>query len=257
MEWFASSLKRKLNDPDLDKIEAVLEGLAAQKEKYTDTRALSPVSKMPFKIHDLLQIGLRRILELSDASVRELNRQNVSSSMVLVRAVFETSCLLFDAANRVVAASAKDDVKELDELDKFLMDVLMGFKSKEWGFSEEFAARNVLTIIQRIGKQLGIDLMWYYEGLSEHAHPNYLGMMSVYRLTSEDGNPIVRYADSPNEARDTSIGIAIGGFAMAVEMMNMALVRYAEVAGRFTTLAERQIHEAGTWPREVEYPVKR
>jgi hypothetical protein len=175
MEWFARSLKRKLDDPELDRIEVALQELLAKKEEYTDVRALSPAAKMPFKTHDLLQIGLRRVLELADASVRELNRQNVSTSMVLVRAVFETSCLLFDAANRVVAATKTDDVKELDELDKFLMDVLVGFKSKEWGFSEEFTARNVLTIIQRIGTQLDIDLMWYYDGLSEHAHPNYLG----------------------------------------------------------------------------------
>jgi hypothetical protein len=212
---------------------------------------------MPFKIHDLLQIGLRRTLELAEASIRELNRQNVSTSMVLVRAVFETTCLMFDAANRVVAVMETDDVKQLDELDKFLMDVLVGFKSKEWGYSEELAARNVLTIIQRIGKQLGIDLMWYYEGLSEHAHPNYLGMMAVYRQTAEDGNPSVRYADAPNEGRDASIRIAIGGLAMGLEMMKMALERLAAVVGKFASLYERGSYEGGTWPKELAYPIKR
>lgn len=32
------------------------------------------------------------------------------------------------------------------------MDVLVGFKPKDWGFSEEFAARNVPTIIRRAGE---------------------------------------------------------------------------------------------------------
>ncbi len=257
MEWFARSLKRKLEDRDLDKIEETLLVLIASKEKVTDVRNLSPFAKMPFKIHDLLQIGLRRNIELAEASIRELNRQNVTTSMVLVRAVFETASLLFDSANRVVDVAKKDDVKVLDELDKFLMDVLVGFKSKDWASSEEFVARNVLTIIQRIGKQLDIDMMWFYEGLSEHAHPNYLGMMATYRLTAEVGNPIVKYADSPNESRDASIKIAVGGLAMGLDMTKMALERHATIANQFATLAERGIHEGGTWPTDLEYPIKR
>jgi hypothetical protein len=82
-------------------------------------------------------------------------------------------------------------------------------------------------------------------------------MMAVYRQTPEEGNPIVRYTDAPNEGRDASIKIAIGGLAMALEMMNMALGRHAEIAGKFAALAERGIHDGGTWPAGVEYPVKR
>ena len=257
MEWFARALKRKFNNKDFERVEGTLATLIRLKERTTDVRTLSPVAKMPFKVHDLLQIGLRRNIELTEAAVRELNRQNVTTSMVLARAVFETGSLLFDSANRVVEVTATEKTQALDELDKFLMDVLLGFKSKDWASSEEFVARNVLTIIQRIGKQLGIDMMWYYEGLSEHAHPNYLGMMATYRLAAEAGNPIVRYADSPNESRDASIKIAIGGLAIGVEMTQFALERHRGVAHQFAELAERAIYEGGTWPPDLGYPVKR
>jgi len=250
-------LQRKFVDQNLYRIEERLLSLIGMREKVTDVRDHSPVAKMPFKVHDLLQIGLRRTLELAEASIRELNRQNVTTSMVLVRAVFETGALLFDSAQRVVDVVEKDDVKELDQLDKFLMDVLVGFKSKDWAASEEYVARNVLTIIERIGKRLKIDTMWFYEGLSEHAHPNYLGMMATYRGTPEEGNPIVKYADGPNSGRDGSIKIAFGGLDIGLGFTEGALEKYGDVAKGFALLTERAIYEGGTWPRDVAYPVKR
>jgi hypothetical protein len=116
-----------------------------------------------------------------------MNLQKVTSSNVLVRAILETSCLMLDASRLAEKAVKDGDTKKVDEVDKFLMDVLMGFKSPEWGFSEEYVARNVLTIIQRLTKELGIDLMWFYEGLSEHAHPNYLGMLGTYQTPPPEG----------------------------------------------------------------------
>lgn len=257
MEWFTREFKRKFQDKDIDKIETLLQTLRERKERSTDVRDLSPVAKLPFKVYDLLQIGLRRNLELAEAAVRELNRQNVSTSFVLARAALETTCLLYDAMRRVMAATEKDDTKELDELDKFLMDVLFGAKSQAWGFSEELVARNILTIIQRLSKQLGIDLMWFYDGLSEYAHPNYHGMMAVYRETAEVGNPIVKFADSPNEQRDASLTTAIGALVIALDMLRIAFEEHANVRTRFAALCERAIHERGTWPADVEYPIKR
>lgn len=255
MEQFTEAFGQRIGEEDLRKIEQLLASLPERSDKWTDVRALSPVAKLPFKIYDLLQIGLRRSLELGDASVRELNRENVTTSMVLVRSLFETTCLLFDAARRVAAVTDENDVSKLDELDKFLMDVLFGFKSKELGFSEEYTARNVLTIIQRITKQIGVDLMGFYEGLSEHAHPNYLGMMSVYRQPAEVGNPVVRFCDGPSEARDASLKTAISGLAIALEMLEMTMNQHAKSKGQFAALCERQIYEAGTWPQGIEYPV--
>jgi len=39
--------------------------------------------------------------------------------------------------------------------------------------------------------------MWFYEGLSEHAHPNYLGMLGTYGGRLVDGWANIRgYAGS-------------------------------------------------------------
>ncbi len=167
LEVFSTQFRELHQDDDTGKIEATLAQLETWLVPEMDGRMFSPTSKLPAKLFDLLQVGLRRTIELSDASIREMNRGNVIASYVLVRAILETTCLLFDASRLGEKAVQKNDTKMLDDVDKFLMDVLVGFKSKGWGFSEEYIARNVLTIIQRLSKELGIDLMWFYEGLSE------------------------------------------------------------------------------------------
>jgi len=142
------------------RIEETLGKLTGWLAPSMDGRALSPVSKLPAKLFDLEQVGLRRVMELAEASVREMNRGNVIVSYVLVRAALETSCLMLDASRLAIKTVKKNEVAALNDVDKFLMDVLVGFKSKEWGFSEEYIARNVLTIIQRLSKELEIDLLW-------------------------------------------------------------------------------------------------
>ena len=86
MESFTDALKGKFADNDLNGIEDLLRTLNGCKIDHTDVRDLSPVAELPFKIHDLLHIGLRRVIEIAEAAVRELNRENVSTSFILIRA---------------------------------------------------------------------------------------------------------------------------------------------------------------------------
>jgi hypothetical protein len=258
MEWFSKHIKRTYGAEDFDRIETTLQWLIGRKVRSVDGRALSPVSKVPAKIHDLLQVGLRRTIELTEGAVRELNQQNITNSYVLVRGTLETTCLLLDAVRRVEGVVEKDDPAGMNELDKFLMDVLMGFKSKEQGFSEEYTARNVLTIIQRLTKQLEVELMWFYEALSEHAHPNYLGMMGTYQTSPPEGEFTVRFFPRPeDETLAASMKTVVSGLAISVEMLRMAFNHYDVVAARFAALCERDLYEGGTWPKGIEYPVKR
>jgi hypothetical protein len=90
---------------------------------------------------------------------------------VLVRAVFETSCLMYDIASQLERVVGEGDPAGVDDLDKNLVAVLLGHKSQDWAMAEEIIARNVITIIQRLTKQLDVPLLWFYDGLSEHAHP--------------------------------------------------------------------------------------
>ena len=82
---------------------------------------------------------------------------------------------------RVESVTQQDETQLLDDLDKFLMDVLFGFKQHDFEETKEFPARSVLTVIEKTAKRLDVDLMNFYGGLSEQAHPNYLGMLSLYQ----------------------------------------------------------------------------
>lgn len=186
-----------------------------------------------------------------------MNRGSITSSYVLVRAVLETTSLLLDASGRAAKAVQSNDTKNLDTLDKFLMDVLAGFKSPEWGFSEEFTARNVLTIIQRLSKELDIDIMWFYEGLCERAHPNYLGMLGTYQTAPPQGDFVVKFHSPEGEQLKLHMEMAISGLAIATEMMRMAFSKFDTIATPFALLAERELYEGGTWPEGKEYPVRR
>jgi hypothetical protein len=257
MEKFTRDFRELHQDDDVDKIDETLARLESWLVPEMDGRALSPTSKLPAKLFDLLQVGLPRTIELSEASIREMNRGNVTASCVLVRAILETTCLLLDASRLADKTIQKNETAMLNDVDKFLMDVLVGFKSKEWGFSEEYIARNVLTIIQRLSKELGIDLMWFYEGLSERAHPNYLGMLGTYQTAPPEGEFVVKFHAPAGEGLKLHMSMAIGGLAIATEMMRMALQKFDEIATAFAVLAERDIYEGGTWPEGMEYPVKR
>ena len=245
------------HDDDITRVEETLAKLQGWLVTSIDGRALSPVSKLPAKLFDLLQVGLRRTIELAEAAVREMNGGNVVVSYVLVRATFETACLMLDASRLAKKTVAKNDIALLNDVDKFLMDVLVGFKSKGWGFSEEYIARNVLTIIQRLSKELDIELMWYYEGLCEYAHPNYFGMLGTYQTPPPPGEFVVQFGSPSEERLQISMKMVIGALAMGLEMMALALTNQDEVMPAFVDLCERDIHQGGTWPKGLEYPIKR
>lgn len=186
MERFVEGVKRVCVNDTPDQIELVLEDLLKRKIRRVDLRTISPVAGVPLKVFQLFQIGLWRTTELAEAAVRELNREHVSSSHVLVRAVYETCALMLETIRRVEELVNSGDVAKVNDLDGFLKDVLLGSKSKEWSFSEEYAARNVLTLLQKLTKATGLNLMGFYETLSERAHPNYLGMLAVYHRRSPE-----------------------------------------------------------------------
>jgi hypothetical protein len=62
LEQFTEAFKQRIHEKDLGKIEHLFVRLSDRSDKRTDVREPSPVSKLPFKIYDLSQIGLRRSL---------------------------------------------------------------------------------------------------------------------------------------------------------------------------------------------------
>ena len=94
MERFSGAIRSAYEEhecpPD---IHEALGRLIERKVPEIDGYLLSPVSSLPSKVADVLQLGTRRTIDLTESSIREINREQVISSCLLVRGVLETACL--------------------------------------------------------------------------------------------------------------------------------------------------------------------
>jgi hypothetical protein len=97
--------------------------------------------------------------------------------------------------------------------------------------------------------------MGFYEGLSEHAHPNAHGMALTYAETHKAC--VTTYTDRKQTRVEVSLGLAISALASGLQIAEMANQHWDEDRLQFTLLAEKNIHDKGTWPKEVPYPIPR
>lgn len=239
---------------DLAETEATLDKLIARVVPESDGYMLSPVSQAPAIVHDLMQCGLRRSLELSEAAIAEINKQNFVNMCVLVRAAFETECLLFDAATRVRKVVRSNDTKQLEELCEHLKKIVIGGKS-EWKISDVETV-SILTAIQRTSKELEGVAWKMYEMLSEYAHPNYHGMLATY---TKPGKPacVTTFVNRRDERVKTTTSAALATFSTGLHILEVAYERYDGFIEDLALLAERRHYEAGEWPKELPYPLVR
>lgn len=238
-------------------IEESVSNLSARKVATADGVALSPVSKLPAKFHALVQVGIRRSVELSEASIREMNRMHVISTCVLVRGVFETACVLFDVVRGVAKAVESGDTLAAETLDLTLSTVLLGHGPKVGAFIEpgKYKATNILTIIQRLEKDLNVPFGGFYEGLSEYAHPNYHGMMAVY-FDGHDGST-ARFTDASEGRTKAAMVLATCACATSLKIVERSAQHQSDLTVRLACLAEKSIYERGVWPADAPYPIPR
>ena len=175
METLSAAIReRHTREGSCDAIDIALGELAARKVPEIDGYLLSPVSSLPSKIADLLQLGTRRTIDLAESAIREINLQQVNSSCLLARAVLETCCLMLYLSEQIRQTVQEPNKADLDKLNEFASNMLMGSgpKAKTFYFKEGYVVTNILTIIEKLDTKLETPFIGFYEGLSEHAHPN-------------------------------------------------------------------------------------
>jgi len=254
MERFSEVIKRKYADFRLEEVEATMDRLMTRVVPESDGYMLSPGSMAPAMVFDLLQCGLRRTIELTDAAIKEINVSNMTTSCVLSRAAFETECLVCDAMRRVKVVACSGDTKQLTELYEYLKKVSLGGRSK-YKISDVESV-SILTAIQRVSKDFE-DVPWeLYETLSEHAHPNYHGMLATY---TEIGKPacITTFVDRRPGRLEAATLAALGAICNGLDILEIAFESYDNFIDALAVLAERRNHEAGEWPNDLPYPLVR
>ena len=84
-------VKQKFSSLPFAEVEKVLKKAEAARVHVYKVREVSPVAKIPQKVFDLLQIGLRRNLELATSFVDIFNSELFTPLFVIARAVLEMS----------------------------------------------------------------------------------------------------------------------------------------------------------------------
>ncbi|NQT84228.1 hypothetical protein HQ563_14465 [bacterium] len=254
MKTFDDELRNSYRGLDYDAVEEQLErGKAAQ---ITVSRAseVSPVTKVPLEAQALLQVGLRRNMELTASFVESFNAELFAPLFLTGRAVLETACLLWEFWARTDRIVKEQDKAALDDFEDRITKALLGVKSPACGGDpENYPAPNVLTIIDRLNKREFPRLRWFYDTLSEFAHPNYFGMHAAYGRVDDSAQEI-RYVDRPFGKDVKLLAMAIDAIAAGLLMTVSAVEKYEKDLLPFTRLCEEAIHDGGTWPSDVPYP---
>ena len=258
METLSAKIReRYARDNSCEDIDAALDVLTSRRVPEIDGYLLSPVSSIPSKIADLLQLGTRRSIDLAESTIRETNREQLNSSCVLARAVLETACLMLYISLQVRRAVQDPTTADFDKLNTFMTNTLVGSgrKAKTFYFKEGHVVTNILTIMEKLDKELETAFLGFYEGLSEHAHPNAHGMALTYAETHKAC--VTTYTNQKQSRMEVSLGLAIGTLASALQSADMANRYWDSDREAFILLHEKMIHDAGRWPKDTPYPIPR
>jgi hypothetical protein len=252
---FDSDLKQKHSLLPYEEIEALVGRSDNASVRVSRASDVSPVAKIPLKARDLLQVALLRSAEITNAFIRVFNAELFVPLFVLSRAVLETGCLSWDLRRRVSIILESRQKAELHDLDRHLMKSLLGGKAKDWlGDPEQYPAPNVLTLVDRLTKAEHPKLRGFYDVLSEYAHPNFSGMQAAYRVVDVEARES-RFVPKPFDAG--GLDMPFRGVCSGLGMAVFAVELYERSLPEFAALCEEAIHEGGTWPEDVNYPLRR
>lgn len=253
MERFSTEFRTAYAKSEhLDQIERSYDDLVRLKRARIDVPTLVPefhdrgrMPRLPIKIMVLMQVAIRRGLELADSMIRDANAFSYTPVWTSSRSLFELASLIFDAKEKVRAILQGWDEKAYLDLNEHLDNVLLGFKSKEWAPKAppdvELTARNIITIIQRIEKNVIPDFFKLYELLSEVVHPNYMGMLEQYQKLTEDEPPATIFVDAPAQVSTDVIMIPLDNGSGTLTMLAQSITDFEAWFNDFCRLAADNI----------------
>jgi hypothetical protein len=158
---------------DLAEAKTILDELRTWLKPKVEAHKLATRSKLPYKAISLREPLLYRIVELGDVTCKLYQDNAMASAFTLTRSTLEASAMLYWLHMKIDETIKLGRVDK--ELDNLLMRALLGRSDRQ----VSRAPLNVQTCINHADKKFnGIKQM--YDNLSEYAHPNWFGVMSLY-----------------------------------------------------------------------------
>lgn len=259
MNRFLTELKTRYPTLEFASVETLLVRAERARIPLSVAEELSPVVLVPYKVRDVLQVALRRNLELAKAFVSVFNAELYIPLFVLARAVVETGALALDVWDRVNDIGRAGDRTGLPALDEHLAKALLGAKTSITPDSKMYEAPNVLTLMDRLSRKHALGLRSQYDALSEFAHPNFLGMIATYRPIDPDDRSArrSRYDDRPFSTKAELLLVPLNALGAGLTINLTAIDTFEKNLGLFTRICEEDMHVRGLWPAGSPYPPSR
>jgi cation transport regulator ChaC len=222
----------------MDEIRGRLELLESNLPARVDGFALSPHTKIPFKVLLYRDALIWRMAELSHGAFENLESDKLGSAILLTRAAVETSAALWYLWGKLNDAV---QAKTVGDIDEDLMKLVMGSKTNP----DLPQAINVLTFVDRTDKDIE-GFREQYDHLSEFAHPNWAGTTLLYSRP----DPQTLRADFGSNIRGDRGTKQIGAINLNVALMiferNYKLI--ADLMPSFVALCESHVKASAANP---------
>ena len=202
----------KTEKKELAKAKQLSRQLSSNLPKKIKAASLSHYSKLPFKAFSLREVLIHRITELSEVAVELFESEKLVSAIIMTRAVYETTSVLYWLYKRLKQVCA---TKELGNIDEFFMKSLFGSKNEE-RLPESY---NILTAINHTDK----DFQGYrnaYNSLSEFAHPNWSGLFGAYSKLNQEKIILELGKEVGNIPLSVALPLLLGALTLFIDYYN-------------------------------------
>ena len=215
----------------MSEIRERLDLLESNLPQHADGFAISPHSKLPFKILLYREVLAWRMAELSSCAFENLRKEKLSSGVTLVRAAVETSAALWYLLTKVESALGANSTGEIDD---YMMKLLMGSKTDQT-LPQPI---NVLTFVDRANKEVE-GFRHQYDVLSEFAHPNWAGTSLLYSKSDPKNLCTDFGANLRGELSTKQVGVVNLSVGLMIFERNYNLV--SDLMPSFVELCERTV----------------
>jgi hypothetical protein len=222
----------------MDEIRGRLELLESNRPRRVDAMAVSPSSKLPFKVLLYREALSWRMAELGRAAFQSFEANTLVSAIVLTRAAVETSAALWYLFTKVAATLESQVVGDVDDyLMKLVAGTATGVADAEADTTDATLRRPVKVAaflksadkdIEGFSRQYGI--------LSEYAHPNWAGTVLLFAKHDPENRLTDFGQNVRKEANTKRIGIC--NLSVALAMFETSYNRIADLIPTFSKLCE-------------------
>lgn len=227
----------------MDEIRGSLELLESNLPKRVDAKAVSPTSKLPFKMLLYREALIWRMAELGRTAFESFERDRLVSAIVLARAAAETSAALWYLCAKVAASVESNAIGDIDDhLMKLVAGMATGAPKIDASATDVALPRPVKVgaFLNQADKDIE-GFSHQYGILSEYAHPNWAGTTLIYAKDDPE-NLWTDFGQNIRKGESTK-RIGVGNLSVALAMFETSYNRITGLLPAFTKLCENRLKD--------------